>query len=241
MTVARLRLVDEAKVDEAKSDTTTDAPAGAESAPDAGSTRMPSSRRRKARGGAATSQHVTRGAAKAAAPSRAARPRPGKRRSTVADLMRSPVVCCRLSDTLHEAARLMWEHDVGVLVVVDDQGRPRHVITDRDVCMGVYTQGVPLWASRVTSVNPRPIVVCPFDTGVAEARQLMREHGVRRIPVVDGAGNPVGMLGIGDLVREATASAFRHRTRGLTSVQVGQTLAAVYEDVPVPADRAVPR
>jgi CBS domain-containing protein len=154
--------------------------------------------------------------------------------------MHAPAVCCRLGDTLHRAAQLMWEHDVGAVVVVDDEHRPRHVLTDRDVCMGAYTQGVPLWSSHVNSVEPAHVVTCARDAGVIEARRLMQEHGVRRIPVVDDAGRVVGMIGLGDLLRETLASLPKKRARGLTPAQLTQTLAAVYEDVPVPTDRARP-
>jgi CBS domain-containing protein len=166
------------------------------------------------------------------------RPRASKRPSTVADLMRSPAVCCRLGDTLQRAAQLMWEQDVGAVVVVDDGNRPRHVVTDRDVCMGAYTQGLPLWSSPLSSLGPVPVVSCSIRAGVTEARRLMKEHGVRRIPVVDTAGVVVGMVGLGDLTREATAATPKDRARGLSATQLAQALAAVYEDTGVPAERA---
>jgi CBS domain-containing protein len=68
----------------------------------------------------------------------------------------------------------------------------------------------------------------------------MQEHGVRRIPVLDGAGRVVGMVGLGDLIRESTVAAPKLRTRGLTPAQLAQTLTAIYEDVPVPEDRVRP-
>ncbi|HTV19728.1 MAG TPA: CBS domain-containing protein [Polyangiaceae bacterium] len=226
MTAARLRLVDEAK------DTAS-----------------------KRRGAAQGEVAVTAPRAKAPAapnadskntertqpmPASRTRVRPGKRASTVADVMRSPAVCCRLGDSLHRVAQLMWEHDVGAVVVLDDAGRACHVITDRDVCMGAYTQGVALWASHVRSVKPGPIVTCSAEAGVVEVRSLMQEHGVRRIPVLDAAGGVVGVVGLGDLVREATINAPKARTRALTAPQLAQTLVAVYEDVPVPPDRVQP-
>ena len=63
----------------------------------------------------------------------------------------------------------------------------------------------------------------------------MEERGVRRIPVVDAAGAVVGIIGLGDLIREAAMAAPKNRTRGLTPAQLAQTLSAVYEDVGVPA------
>ena len=217
MTSARLRLVDEAK-----RKATNGSAAPASEAP-------PASKARALRGPRAQSEVVAR------AP--AAKPRTGKRPSTVADVMRAPAVCCHLADSLQRVAQLMWEHDVGAVVVLDEHDRPRHVVTDRDVCMGAFTQGVPLWASHVGSLNPGALVACSEHAGVVEARQLMQEHGVRRVPVLDGAGRVVGVVGLGDLIRESTIAAPKLRTRGLTPAQLSQTLTAIYEDVPVPADR----
>lgn len=129
----------------------------------------------------------------------------------------------------------MWEQDVGAVVVVDGDGRPLFMVTDRDVCIGAYTQGVSLWQSRVESLEPQPIISCSVDAGVAEARRLMEERGVRRIPVVDAAGAVVGIIGLGDLIREAAIAAPKNRTRGLTPAQLTQTLNAVYADLGVPA------
>jgi CBS domain-containing protein len=228
MTAARLRLVDEAKGDTAgKRRTSAARTDAAEPAPAAS---------QAARGPNAESEIAPR---REATPESRTRVRAGKRTSTVADVMRSPAVCCRLGDTLHRVAQQMWEHDVGVVVVVDDEGKARHVITDRDVCMAAYTQGVALWSSHVSSVKPAPLVSCSSGAGVIEVRRLMQEHGVRRIPVIDAGGAVVGVVGLGDLVREATAGTPKARTRGLTAPQLAQTLTAVYEDIPVPEDRAL--
>lgn len=233
MTAARLRLVDEAKKgDAAKKDAAKKEAAGTRG-----------SAKAQSQGGAAPAsgrQGVRRAAKSEPAVRAAAKPkaRAGKRPATVADVMRSPAVCCGAGDTLHEAARRMWERDVGAIVVVDEQRRPLHVITDRDVCMGAYTQGLPLWAARVGSLLPRPAVCCALDAGLAAVRRVMEEHGVRRVPVVGESGAVEGVVGLGDLLREATAGATAGRARGLTPAQLTQTLAAVYADVPAPVERA---
>jgi CBS domain-containing protein len=223
MTPARLRLVDEAKGDTAGK---------GRAARDDQAT--PAQSRKAPRGPGAESEIVPR---PNAAPASRTRVRAGKRASTVADVMRSPAVCCRLHDSLHRVAQLMWEHDVGVVVVLDEAGQALHVITDRDVCMAAYTQAVALWATSVQSVKPGPLVFCSSDAGVIEVRRLMQEHGVRRIPVLDGDGAVVGVVGLGDLVREVTVTAPKARTRGLTTPQLAQTLTALYEDVPAPPER----
>jgi CBS domain-containing protein len=208
MTAARLRVVDSAKVDHAK---------------------------KVDQGKKATAKKSAPASAPASGPR--ARTRASKRTARVGDLMRSPAVCCHAGDTLHHVAQLMWERDVGAVVVVDEHDEPRYMVTDRDVCIGAYTQGVSLWDSRVESLRPQPVITCSVDAGVAEVRRAMEEHGVRRIPVVDAAGALVGVIGLGDLIREAAMTAPKDRTRGLTPAQLAQTLSALYEDVAVPPGR----
>jgi CBS domain-containing protein len=218
MTATRLRLVDEAKKSPLGNTRTAEA--------------APASDVRQKRGPGAQSEVVPK------QPAPRPRPRAGKRASNLADVMRSPAVCCGLMDSLGHVAQLMWEHDVGLVVVVDGEGKPLHVVTDRDICMGAFTQGVSLWQSSVLSLLPAAVVVCSVDAGVVEARRLMQEHGVRRVVVVGADGKLAGVVGLGDLVREATITAPKTRTRGLTAAQLAQTLTAVYEDVPAPPERA---
>ena len=54
----------------------------------------------------------------------------------VGELMTRKVFSCAPADSLSQAARLMWDHDVGCVPVVDDQGRALAMVTDRDVLHG---------------------------------------------------------------------------------------------------------
>ena len=63
-------------------------------------------------------------------------------------MMNSHVLSCGSSDTLNRAAQLMWDGDCGFLPVVDEQQHVVGVVTDRDICMGAYTKGVPSAGSR---------------------------------------------------------------------------------------------
>ena len=53
----------------------------------------------------------------------------------VRDLMSTEVHTCTRDQTLHAAARVMWEHDVGCVPIVDDRVQPIDMLTDRDICM----------------------------------------------------------------------------------------------------------
>jgi CBS domain-containing protein len=121
----------------------------------------------------------------------------------VEEVMHHPVVTCCIDDHLGTAARLMWEQDCGALPVVDQDGRVRSMITDRDICMAAYTKGLRLDEIPVRSAMSQELFSCHSADRVSEAEKLMRENQVRRLPVVDAEGRPLGILTLNDLAREA--------------------------------------
>jgi CBS domain-containing protein len=135
----------------------------------------------------------------------------------------------RATDRLHEAVRLLWENDCGALPVVDDQDRPIGVVTDRDACMAVYTQGKRLDEVLVRTAMGTPPTACKSSDTIEVALQAMGKRQLRRLPVVDGGGKLVGVLSIHDVVRAAAAGR-------LASEAATRTLAAIG----APHPRAVP-
>ena len=121
----------------------------------------------------------------------------------VRDLMTVPVVTCRADDSLESASRLMWRGDMGALTVVDPDGRVIGMLTDRDVCMAAYLQGSALRELRVERAMAHDVVACAPDDGFATARELMAEHQLHRLPVVDRDRRPIGMITLNDLALEA--------------------------------------
>jgi len=142
----------------------------------------------------------------------------------VQDLMSQPAVTCDVNDTASTAAHLMWEHDCGMIAVVRDDGRLAGVVTDRDLCMAAFTQGRPLDEILVNSTMAQHVVTATPDLEIIEAEQRMAEHRVRRLPVVDGDGKPIGVIAINDLAIECVQPDTR-MTRG--PLQVAHTLAAI--------------
>jgi CBS domain-containing protein len=141
-------------------------------------------------------------------------------------LMNQNVHTCGQDDSLEQAARLMWEHDIGAVVVVDDAGRPIAMITDRDTSMAAYIQGKPLAKIRVGDAMSKTLVTAHATASVSDVEEAMREHQVRRLPVVDAQDRLVGIVSQNDLVREA---ARERETPGkeITAIEVTATLAAV--------------
>lgn len=145
----------------------------------------------------------------------------------VEEIMKRPVVTCNVQASLSDAARLMWEKDCGALPVVSEDGRVIGVITDRDICMAAYTRGAALEAIPVRAAMSQAVFSSrPSDTA-AQAERLMQEKQIRRVPVVDPQGRPVGILTLNDLAR-AAAQATARMTSG-SGVDVLRTLAAIGE------------
>ena len=123
----------------------------------------------------------------------------------VKDGMTRSVAVCNQDDTLNRAAQLMWEGDCGCIPVLDAGGDVRGIITDRDVCMAAYTQGLPLQQIPVVRAMLTVVHTCGPEDSIESALALMRRNKVRRVPVTDGV-RPVGMLSISDVMRVLRSS-----------------------------------
>jgi CBS domain-containing protein len=102
--------------------------------------------------------------------------------------------------SLAEAARLMRDRDIGD-VVVTSNGAIVGVVTDRDIVVRAIAAEVDTVTTTVASVCSPEVHTLQAEDSVAHAVELMREHGVRRIPIVDG-GELVGIVALGDLAEE---------------------------------------
>lgn len=122
----------------------------------------------------------------------------------IADFMTRGVHTVRPNDSLESAAAMMWEHDCGCAPVVDHEGRVLSMITDRDVCMAAFIQGKSLKDIPVASAMSRRLITCADDDTTSSVEAMMREHQIRRVPVVDGRGRLVGIVSLNDIVLEAS-------------------------------------
>ncbi|MGV6814830.1 MAG: CBS domain-containing protein [Phycisphaerales bacterium] len=104
--------------------------------------------------------------------------------------------------TALDAAKLMNEHRVGSLIVIDGFDDMIGIITERDLLMRVIAEERQPSETTISSIMTKDIVSCRPETKLAEVRKVMRDCRIRHIPVIDdtvGKGSIVGMVSIGDL------------------------------------------
>jgi CBS domain-containing protein len=146
----------------------------------------------------------------------------------VRELMTADAKACGPNETLNRAAQLMWENDCGAVPVVDEDQRVIGMVTDRDVCMAAYTQGVPLAQSLVESAMSKGAYTCLPGDDITTAKKLMRERQIRRLPVVDEEGRLAGIISLSDIAREAERErASKSRRRQVKDTEVVELLGAV--------------
>ncbi len=118
----------------------------------------------------------------------------------VKDVMTAGATTVRPEASLTEVAQLMRDQDIGDVVVARGD-TVVGLITDRDITVRAVADGADPLALSVGSVcTADPVVIGPHDPA-EHAVTLMRQHAVRRLPVVED-GRPVGLVSLGDLARE---------------------------------------
>jgi CBS domain-containing protein len=142
----------------------------------------------------------------------------------VSEVMSSSVTSVDPSDSLQTAAIKMKDADVGCLPVVE-RGSLQGVITDRDIVVCGVAAGRDPSATEVADCESRPVHTVDQNADIEEAARMMKEHQIRRVPVVSGS-RLVGMVSLADLAR-------RQELQGHSS----QVLSHVSRPSPVGARR----
>jgi CBS domain-containing protein len=118
-------------------------------------------------------------------------------------------LCTRITVIAHrkmgvdEAARLMREHHVGCLVVVEDTLAGRMtvgILTDRDIVITVVAQDLTPAAVTVGDVMSTDLATAREADSVLDALAVMRRRGVRRLPVTDAKGSLIGLITMDDVL-----------------------------------------
>lgn len=160
----------------------------------------------------------------------------------VQQLMITDVAACAPDDGLDRAAMLMHRRGVGCVVVIDRERRVVGIVTDRDALRSSLLTGRRLREIAVRDAMTAGVHTCGPELDIGDAEDLMAEHGIARLPVVDPAGSLVGVLSLDDVAREVLrqddlVERGEKRYKEVRAGRVGRTVARVVE-ARAPAARA---
>jgi len=123
----------------------------------------------------------------------------------IGEICNREVIVIDKDSTIMEAAQLMRKHHVGTLVVVDEnsvagKAIPVGILTDRDIVIEVIAEDVDFNTIIVGDVMSYELITSGEADGVWDTMERMRIRGIRRVPVVNKAGELVGILAVDDLL-----------------------------------------
>jgi CBS domain-containing protein len=119
---------------------------------------------------------------------------------TVEEIMTRDPRTVNADDAIVEAARVMRDSDIGDVVVMEG-GQVGGIVTDRDIVVRGVAEGQDPESATVSDVCTTGVETIDPGASVDDALRQMREHDIRRLPVVKN-GRPVGIISLGDLAVE---------------------------------------
>lgn len=110
------------------------------------------------------------------------------------------IVAATQTDTVAAIAELLTEHRIGAVLVLEADGSPLGILSERDIVRAIARQGADALSRPAAELMTRELVTgAPTDT-VADLMAVMTERRIRHIPIVED-GRIVGLISIGDAVK----------------------------------------
>ena len=119
----------------------------------------------------------------------------------VRELMSKQPVKLQSSAPVVEAARQMRSADVGA-IIVEDNGKPCGILTDRDIAVRVVAQALDPQKTPVSQICSKDLTTLAPEDDIDRAVQMMRQKAIRRVLVVDAQNKALGIVSLGDLALE---------------------------------------
>lgn len=133
------------------------------------------------------------------------------------DIMTPDPRCVNEDETLVDAARMMRDLDVGALPICGNDNRLKGMLTDRDIVVKCIADGGDPSTVTAGSLGQGKPVTIGADDDIREALEVMQEHQIRRLPVIDGH-DLVGIISQADIALS------------LSATETSETVAEISED-----------
>ena len=122
---------------------------------------------------------------------------------SVREAMHSGCECIDERQSVLDAARRMEQLDIGAMPICGADGRLKGMLTDRDIVVRVLAHGKDPAATKAGELAQGKPLTIAADASLDEALSMMREHAVKRLPVLDGEKRLCGMVSEADIAMHA--------------------------------------
>jgi CBS domain-containing protein len=116
----------------------------------------------------------------------------------VRHVMNRSVVTAKLNTTLKEAAAVMSKLNIGSLIILGNEGEISGIITSTDILKAIAS-GKDVETTLVEEVMSKPVITIEPDKSVEDAVNIMLEHKIKKLPVVE-EGKLVGIITASDII-----------------------------------------
>jgi signal-transduction protein with cAMP-binding, CBS, and nucleotidyltransferase domain len=115
--------------------------------------------------------------------------------TTIRDIMRRGIETIKDTDFAQQAAKKIKDKNVSSLVVVDENGNAKGIVSERDLVTKVCTADMPINTIKIKEIMSSPLITLRSRTSPSEAADMMLQHNVRHLLVVgDDVNTPVGII-----------------------------------------------
>ena len=148
---------------------------------------------------------------------------------TVSDFMTSEVKVVTENETMRQACKLMYQHNIGSIIIVkNDDGKssdtkkeiPAGILTERDIARMIGFSAKFYPDTLVSEVMNKPLVTVSPNTLVKDAVALMEQRDIRRLPVVDDNQQMIGIITAKDILK-AVMNIFKGTAKGQNLISDG--------------------
>jgi len=119
------------------------------------------------------------------------------------EIMLEDTKTCRSNQNLLDAARLMRQVNCGVVPIIDENKKVLGMLTDRDICLCVADKDQKLSDIRISEAMTPKAYSCHPNDSIDDALETMRQHQIRRVPIVDDKGVLQGIVTMDDIICKA--------------------------------------
>lgn len=122
---------------------------------------------------------------------------------TARDIMTKDPRIMKVDDSADDIAQVLAKENIGAVIICNDDKRLQGMVTDRDLAVEVLAQGKDAKSTNAGDlVNGREVVTIGADDSIDEAIDTMKNHAVRRLPVIDG-DQVIGIVAQADIAKVA--------------------------------------